>query len=80
MSKDNSNVTRITRKVSLLLGSAVGLYTRGNFREAINVYLEIIKLNPNLPQVYLTLGLICEEVYSFQYSLFFIVLLLLLDR
>lgn len=56
------NVRRISERVSCMLGRAVGLYTEGKFEEAINVYLEIIKINPNLPEAYHTIGAIYEEV------------------
>ena len=60
--RPESQVRRISGKVSHLLGAAVESYTEGKFKEAIAIYLEIIKLNPNLPEVYLTLASICEEV------------------
>ena len=58
----DSQVRRISGKVSSMLGAAVECYTDGRFKEAIDIYLEIIKINPNLPEVYLTLASICEEV------------------
>ena len=60
--RKDSQVRRISGKVSQMLGTAVELYTEGRFKEAIDIYLEIIKINPNLPEVYLTLASICEEV------------------
>ena len=60
--KKDPSTRQISEHVSHLLSAAVGAYTEGDFKTAIEIYLSIIKIKPNLPEVYLTLATIYEEV------------------